>query len=202
MEQQSSRRERQTPEEFFQGIDVVPVSKEEFVEFVGLKYPKMPEEDIAQMKGINFPHEGQVLVLLRTDIFPEAYMPYLETHEKWEAYIAHKSGYNLFQKSARDYKRDRGIGEFDTQSQQAFFDEIGGYNYDFRHEFGVYKEYEHAMRDGVLEPYHQWFMDLREHEKLDASSANQRLIENDTRIRESVYKRLTAGSRRTFLRNG
>lgn len=200
MERHVSHAEQRGPEAFFARVDVLPVSRDEFIELVASKYPEMKDEDITQMKGINFVHDGRVIVLFRTDIFPEEYLPYLETHEKWEAYIAMKSGYNLFHKSAREYKQDRAIDDFDEASKQEFFEEIGMYSYDFRHEFAIYKEYQHAMREGKLEAYHQWFMELRESEKPTASPTSMRLITNDTSIRKSVYKRLMERSRHVFLR--
>ncbi len=202
MERMVQQEKRINPEQFLdERIQVLPVSKEEFVDLVKLKYPEMSVEDITQTKGINFDQDGQIIVLLRTDIFPEEYMPYLETHEKWEAYIARKSGYNLFDKSVREYKRDKGISDFDERCKQEFFDEIGTYNYDFRHEFAVYKEYKQAMRDGKLEEYHKWMGDLRDKERLTVGPTVLKLIENDTKIRESIYKKLKEGTRHVFLRN-
>ncbi len=173
---------------FAENIDAVTVSREDFIEMMKLKFPDMTDEEILQTKGINFEQDGRIVILMREDIYPAEYLPYMETHEKWEAYVARKDGYNLFKKSVREYKEDKGIDNFDEETTKDFFEDIGKYNYDFRHEFAVYKEYKHAMNDGKLEEYHQWIMNLRKHERPTASAKSLELIENDTKIRESIYK--------------
>jgi hypothetical protein len=189
------------PEDFFANkIQVLPVSKNEFLDLVKLKYPEKTNEEILQIKGINFDHDGEVIVLLRTDVFPEKYMPYLETHEKWEAYIARKKGYNLLNKSIREYKTDKQISCFDEKSEKEFFNEIGKYNYEFRHEYAIYKEYEQAMKDSKLDEYHKWFIDLREKEKVTANNKNIELIENDIKIRDSIFKKIKEGNKHLFSR--
>jgi hypothetical protein len=182
-------------------VRTIPVSREEFLELVRLKYPEKTDAEILQTKGINFDQDGVVIVLMRTDVFPEEYMPYLETHEKWEAYIARKDGYNLFKKSVRSYKEDKGINGFDEKSKKEFLDDIGVFNYDFRHEYAVYMEYKEAATDGKLDQYHKWIMDLREKEKQTAERKTLNLIENDTKIRQSIYEKLTKGTKHSFLRN-
>lgn len=188
-------------EKFFaENIDVVPISRDEFVEMMKLKFPDKTDEEILQTKGVNFDQDGKVVVLMREDIYPAEYMPYMETHEKWEAYVARKGGYNLFKKSVREYKEDKNIEDFDEETKAEYLNNIGKYNYDFRHEFAVYKEYEHAMNDEKLDVYHEWIMKLREQEKPTATIENLELIENDTKIRESVYKKLKEGGKHYFLR--
>jgi len=187
--------------DFFESkIVVVSVTKEEFIKVVKNKYPEKKSEDIEQTKGINFEHNGQIIVLLRTDIFPEQYMPYFEIHEKWEAYIARKPGYNLFQKSVREYQREKQADLHQDSDLQDFYRDIGVYNYEFRHELAVYKEYQQAMLDGKLDEYHHWFMNLREKEKQKADAKNLKLIANDTEIRESIYRKLKDNSKHHFLR--
>lgn len=187
--------------EFFDSnIEVVPVSKDEFLKMVKNKYPEKKDEEILQTKGINFEHNGQIIVLLRTDIFPEEYMPYLETHEKWEAYIARKSGYNLFKKAVREYQSDKKVDLTKEEDFKDFHRDIGVYNYDFRHEYSIYKEYQQALADGKLDEYHSWMMNLREQEKPTADEAALELIENDTKIRESIYNKLKQGTKHGFLR--
>ncbi|OGH79283.1 MAG: hypothetical protein A3I74_00080 [Candidatus Magasanikbacteria bacterium RIFCSPLOWO2_02_FULL_47_16] len=193
--------EENKAEQFFaNNIDVVPVSKEEFLEMVKLKYPDKTDEEILQTKGINFDQDGKVIILLRDDVFPEEYMPYMETHEKWEAYVARKEGFNLFKKAVREYKGDKEVDLTDDESKKEFYDEVSVYNYDFRHEYAVYKEYQQAMADGKLDEYHKWILNLREQEKSTASQESLTLIENDTKIRESVYKKLTQGTKHYFNR--
>ena len=187
--------------EFFDKIITIPVSKEEFLQIGKQNHPEMEDAEILQTKGLNFEKDGEIVILMRTDVYPEKYMPYLETHEKWEAWVARKDGYNLFKKSAREYKNDKSVENFDDKTKQEFYDELSIYNYDFRHEYAIYKEYEQAMNDGKLEEYHRWIMDLREDEKKTANEKTLQLIANDTRIRESVYKKLTEGSNHRFTRN-
>jgi hypothetical protein len=201
LNQQEQPTEESKADKFFaENIDAVPVSKEEFVQMMKLKFPDKSDEDILQTKGINFDHDGRVIVLMREDVYPPQYMPYIETHEKWEAYVARKSGYNLFKKSVREFKKDKDIKEFDDKSKKEFLDNISKYNYEFRHEFAVYKEYEHAMNDGKLDEYHEWIMKLRENEKPRANSENLQLINNDTKIRQSVYKKLKEGGKHYFIK--
>ena len=97
----------------------------------------------------------------------------------------------------------RGISRksFDNEGKKEFYDNISVYNYDFRHEYAVYKEYEQAFGDGKLDEYHQWILGLRKEEKETASEKTLKLIENDTKIRESVYKKLKEGGKHHFLRD-
>ncbi len=188
-------------QEFFdEKIETLFVSKEEFLEMMKLKNPDMSDEDILQIKGINFDLDGKVVILIRNDVYPEEFLPYLETHEKWEAYVARKDGYNLFNKSVRKYRKDRKIDEFDQESKKEFYDNLAVYNYDFRHEYAVYKEYEQALNEGKLDEYHEWFMKTREKEKQSATEEIMKLIENDSKIRESIYSKLKNGTRHKFLK--
>lgn len=189
------------PEDFFANrLELLTLSKEDFVEMIKLKYPEKDEAEINQMKGINFDQDGKVIILMRDDIFPKEYMSYMETHEKWEAYVARKKGFNLFNKSAREYKKDKQTDLSDDESKKEFYDNLSVYNYDFRHEYAVYKEYQQAMNDGKLDEYHKWILELREQEKKNANEPNLKLIENDTKIRESVYKKIKEGGKHIFLK--
>jgi len=191
-----------SPEEFFKNkIEVYRVSKENFVKLTKKRNPTMDEDKILQAKGINFENNGKVVILIRTDIYPEEYIPYLETHEKWEAYIARKDGFNLWKKSTREYQEQKGVNLNDKDSQNQFLKEVAIYNYDFRHEYAIYKEYQQAMVDGKLGEYYTWFMDLRKKEKLNTSDTNLQLIENDTKIRESIYRKLKEGAPHIFTRD-
>jgi hypothetical protein len=187
--------------EFFDNqITVIPASKEEFLQIVRNQKPTETDENILQAKGFNFDKDGHIIVLVRTDVFPEKYMPYLETHEKWEAYMARKPGFNLLKKSVNDYVKDKKIDLSTYPNFSDFYRDIGVYNYDFRHEFAIYKEYQQAMADGRLDEYHNWFMNLREQEKPKANSLNLELIENDTKIRNSIYNKLTRNFQHRFTR--
>jgi hypothetical protein len=185
---------------FLDKLHVIPVTREEFLKIVAQKYPERDSASILQMKGINFDQDNATVVLIRTDIFPEQYMPYLETHEKWEAYVARKPGYNLYKKSVREYKKNKNISSFDQNSRQEFLDELDIYNYEFRHELAIYKEYQQALQDGKLDEYHNWLMNLREKEKVTADPSALQLIQNDTEIRNSIYRKLTENSKHNFLR--
>ena len=87
------------------------------------------------------------------------------------------------------------------KAKKGFLDDIGTYEYDFRHEFAVYKEYKQAMADGKLDEYHAWMLDSREKEKQTTNQETLTLIENDTKIRKSIYKKLKEGTKHYFLRN-
>lgn len=202
MEQISKQEKPISPDEFFEkNIEIHNVSKEEFLEFIKLMRPEESEEDILQGKAENFDIDGKTYVFLRRDIFPEEYLPYLETHEKWEAYITRKDGYNLWQKTLREYQKNKNVDLNDEIKTDEFKKELDVYNYDFRHEYAIYKEYQHAMKDGKLDDYYKWLMNLREKEKITANEKNLKLIENDTKIRESIYRKLKEGSKHSFARN-
>jgi hypothetical protein len=197
----NQQRDVDEEKEFFNNkIQVLRVTKEEFLSKMKNRYPKMDDAEILQAKGYNFNQDNKTIILMRTDIFPQEYMPYLETHEKWEAYIARKEGYNLFGKSVREYKEDNQIDDFDDQTRDNFHKDLSIYNYEFRHEYAIYKEYEQAMTDGKLDEYHKWIMDLREKEKKTGDAKTLALIKNDTQIRESIYKKLREGTKHYFLR--
>ncbi len=190
-----------TPEEFFANkVETYRMGKDNFYKLIKQRNPSMDDDKILQAKGLNMEMNGKVVILLRTDKYPEKYMPYLETHEKWEAYIARRNGYNLWDKSVRKYKEDHELTNLEGEEVKKFFKELEIYNYDFRHEYAVYKEYQQALAEGKLEEYHQWFLELREKEKEGSSEANLQLIENDTSIRQSIYEKLTKGMPHVFLR--
>ena len=112
-----------------------------------------------------------------------------------------RGGYNLEHKLVREYQRDKQVDIRNNEEElKKFQDEISVYNYDFRHEYAIYKEYEQAMKDGRLEEYHKWLMDLREKEKPIVNENNLKLIENDTKIRESIYKKLTENAPHLFFK--
>ena len=182
-------------------VKVSMVSKEEFLKIMKDEEPSWSDDEILQAKGFNFNKDGQVVVLMRTDIFPEKYLPYLEIHEKWEAYIARKDGYNLFQKSVREYKNDKEISSFDDKTRKEFYGELSIYNYEFRHEYAIYKEYQKALQDGKLEEYHCWILELRKSELETASEQTKTLIQNDTAIRVSIYHKLLDNKKHYFTRN-
>ena len=190
-----------SPEEFFdKNLEISRVSREEFIKIVKERNPNMDEDKIIQAKGINFSLNGKTIILLRTDIFPEKYLPYLETHEKWEAYIARKNGFNLWDRTIREYKKGELTDLSEEEDQKKFFKELEVYNYEFRHEYAIYKEYQQALKDGKLDEYHKWFMQLRENEKVKTSEDNLILTENDTEIRMSIYNKLKYNTPHLFLK--
>ncbi len=204
MENFSKKEKAISPEEFFDSkIEVYRVTKQNFYNLIKERNPEMDDDKILQAKGTNIEMNGKVVILLRTDVFPEEYMPYLETHEKWEAYIARKNGFNLWDRSVREYKKDKEIIDLNQEDdKQDFYREIAMYNYDFRHEYAIFKEYQQALEDGKLEEYHNWFLKQREREIEETESLdNLDLIENDTKIRRSIYDKLTTGTKHYFTKN-
>lgn len=190
-----------SPEEFFDNkIEVHNVSKEEFLEFMKLMNPEYSAEDILQNKAQNFDIDGETYIFLREDVFPKEYLPYLATHEKWEAYVARKEGYNLWCKAVREYQRDKNLNLNEDESRKNFDKDLDIY-YEFRHEYAIYKEYQEAKKDGKLDEYYNWFMNLREKEKLTANEKNLKLIDNDIKIRKSIYEKLSKKSKHFFLKN-
>jgi hypothetical protein len=190
-----------SPEEFFATIDVrVASNAEMFLVMVKKFLPKIPDGEILAAQAMNFKRDGKVKIILRSDVRPDEYMPYLLTHEEWEAYVTEKSGYNLLEKSRKDYLQAHPEDQSNFYISAGFRDEFTKYNFDFRHEYAIYKEYEQAMYDGKLDEYHKWFMDLRNKEKITASGKTLERLENDMAIRESVYKKLTQESKHFFLK--
>ena len=47
------------------------------------------------------------------------------------------------------------------QAKGINFENLNVYNYEFCHEYAIYKEYQQTQQDGKLEEYHKWFMDMR-----------------------------------------
>lgn len=161
----------------------------------------MKEEEILQAKAFNFDQDGKVIILVRDDIYPKEFLPYLETHEKWEAYVARKKGYNLFQKSVREYSQNKGVDLKKEDGYKQFSKDLGVYNYDFRHEYAILKEYEQALAGGKLDEYHSWIMGLHQQERETTDNKeNFRLIENDMKIRESIYQKLENKEKHFFNR--
>lgn len=179
---------------FSNKIVTLTVPREEFLTIIKNQDPSLSDEDILQAKGYNFDYDGKIIILVREGAFPQKYLPYLETHEKWEAYVARKEGYNLYEKALSEFEKKS------SGSQDEFFKQLGVYNYEFRHEFAIYKEYLQARQEGNLEEYHQWFMELREKELLKASDNLKKMLKNDTEIRQSIYQKILTGSKHYFLR--
>ncbi len=193
---------KEEEQDFFDNkIKVLVVSKDEFLEIMRPHELGRSDDDILQAKGSNFDQDGETIVLMRNDIYPEKYLPYLEIHEKWEAYVARKDGYNLWQKASREYQQDNSFPLFTDKKVKEFYGELSIYNYEFRHEYAVYKEYQKALEDGNLEEYHNWKLNLRKSELLTASEEAKKLLNNDTEIRESVYKKLMENGKHYFKRD-
>ena len=138
---------------------------------------------------------GKTVILIRSDILPAEYVPYIETHEKWEAYVARKKGYNLYKKAVREYKKDNNIEDFSEERRKGFFSALQDFRYEFRHEYAIYKEYEQALEEGKLDEYHSWVMGLR-------PDPSKMLVwmKNDTKIRVSIYQKLKGGTKHYFLK--
>ena len=193
-----------SPEEFFEkNVEIHHVSKKEFFEIIKSRYGEITEDQISSIKGVNINFGDKVKIFLRTDVIPKEYMQFGETHEKWEAYLANKEGYNLGKKSEREYKRDKNIGNFNKISNLDYLFEKYKYNYEFRHEYAVYKEYQQALENNILDEYHKWFLGTKEEEKskIKGDSPEFKKIENDIKIRESIYKKLKEGGAHVFTRN-
>ncbi|MFA6273804.1 MAG: hypothetical protein WC662_01460 [Candidatus Paceibacterota bacterium] len=188
-----------TPEEFFAKMQILRVSKEQFFDLVKARYPEKTDEEILLKQGICFTRGGKTTALIRTDCFPEKYLSYIETHEKWEGYVSQKEGYNLINKSVHQYRKDKGPDAF--SDSEKLLNEVNNYNYSFGHEYAIYKEYEQAMKDGKLDEYHKWLMNFREQRKLSIDQKFYKVIENDTKIRESIYKKLKEGTKHSFLKS-
>jgi hypothetical protein len=180
--------------EFFDKIHTELVSKEVFIEKAREYGVGGSDEEILSMRGGNFTdNEGNIIILMCKEFFPEKYLPYLEAHEKWEAYIARKEGFNLWDRSKRRFqekvaeKLETPIPEYEEVKQE-HWDTISDYNFDFRHEFAVWKEYQLANKDGKVDEYHHWAMTSRTEEEKKTESDK-----NDTKIRESIFKKIKEG---------
>ena len=192
---------RNRAERFFdEKLQVSVLSKEEFLKRVKDKYPDKPEAKILEMKGVNFDEDGKTKILLRSDSFPAEYLPYLETHEKWEAYVARKKGYNLYKKAVREYKQDNYTKDFTDEQIEEFANTRYEVRYDFRHEYAIYKEYEHAQIDGKLDEYHSLVMDMKKREIANVEETTTPWMKNEMKIRESIYKKLKEEGKHYFSR--
>lgn len=186
---------------FEQYLEVSFVTTPDFVKRMQLKEPDLSEAEILEAQGYNFDESGKTVILIRNDAFPAEYLAYLATHEKWEAYMARKKGYNLYKKSQRKFLEDRQIENFDEKRKKEFFESLLDFRYEFRHEHAVYKEYEHALKEGKLDIYHTFFMERRA-QKISQLKEQEipPWMKNDTKIRESIYQKLTTGIAHHFIR--
>ncbi len=187
---------------FREKLNVVYVDQKEYVRRMQARDPAQPEEKILESNGANFDQDGKTVILIRTDVYPEEYLPYVETHEKWEAYVARKDGYNLYAKAKREYMHDHEIEEFTEERKAEFFATLRDMRYEFRHEYAVYKEYEQAYREGRLAAWHEYVKKV-DTEMLERASANEipPSIRNDWEIRDSIFKKISEGTAHSFSRD-
>lgn len=197
----SPKQESTAAEMFFKNkLSISTLSREEFISRMRLHDPQMSDEEILEAQGYNFDEDGKTVIIIREDAYPKEYIPYIETHEKWEAYIARKSGYNLYKKATRKYKEDGGV-EWTKERKESFFSGLKDFNYEFRHEYAIYKEYEHAQKDGRLEEWHTFHRN-RENELVQGYEHTEvpAWLINDMSIRQSIYEKLTTGTKHYFIR--
>ncbi len=199
MEKLQNQKEKE--KDFFDNIETFSLSKNDFITKMRELDPNSSDEEILQMRAINTNLDGKVVVIICKDLFPEKYLPYIEIHEKWEAYIARKDGHNLYKKAVREYTESKNISSLEEgNSRQEFYGELSKNNYEFRHEYAVFREFKKALEDGNLEEYYNWFLQSREKEMSETDDQGKIFLENDSIIRESIYNKLTKGEKHYFTR--
>ncbi len=189
--------------EFFSKIEVKIVLKDEFLSIMKKDFPEKSEEDLLKIKGYNYKKDGKIYVIMRKDIFPEKYLPYLEIHEKEEAFIARRDGFNLWDNAKKKYKKSIGksIEEDLTEVEKSdFYNNLEKYKFEFRHEYAVWKEYSLANKDGILDEYHKWVQEFIKKEKAEGS-VDLEVLENDSKIRNGIYDKIKKGKKYYFQMN-
>ena len=139
---------------------------------------------------------------------PEEYVPYVFEHERWEAWIGTKTGFNLERRASRELltmleqKYAQGGSEVSISAdtlrdiRSHYLDE---YILDFKHEFAIWKEYQRANADQNLDSYHDFMMQLRAEDLNNFKDVAER-TKNDMEIRASIYGKIKEGGSHSFLR--
>lgn len=145
--------------------------------------------DIRSRLALNFTSpDGKVIILYRSDIFPSEYLPYLLEHEKWEAYVARKGGWNAWSASKKTFIESN-EGKYD---RILHLNALSEYRFEIRHEIAVWKEYFLSHQQDALSEYHKWCINQN---TADFETATQDSVKNaihhDTAIRNRIYLKIT-----------
>jgi len=180
------------------------VSDEEFIQILKERRPDLSEFLVQRIRAAQVGEKsGPVKILVNNKGFPTPFLPYLETHFLWEAHMANRKGFNLAKASRREAKKAlKGIYDRIPEIRidnllKAFVEEC---RFDFKHEFAVWKEYQKAEADGVLDAYHTFMTSLKETERAENvnSPAIVRQTQNDVKIRQSIFNKIRTGSKHRF----
>lgn len=178
------------------------VSDQDFNRIMSEQRPDMTPTTIERSRAA---HAGDKSgrVLLNTDGLPERFVPYLETHVLWEIRMANRKGFNLANLARRHAKA--ALKEIDPRMPEKRVDRlletfVGEHRFDLKHEFAVWKEYQHAEADGTLDEYHAFVMTLKEEEqkKYAQNPSIFRETRNDMAIRQSILNKIRTGSKHHF----
>jgi len=190
---------------FDERVTVQKVSSEEFRTIIEKRRSDLSLENIDRGQAYQYKSpDGQIHILLKVEGIPDQYVPYVEQHERWEAYAASPEGLNLVEKARNDLQqklqKKTGAEITGNSLQSIFLQFINEYNFDYKHEYAILKEYQAAEIDGTLEEYHAFLMDLRSKDlkKYADDPVVVRKTENDIRIRESIFHKVTEGTPHEF----
>jgi hypothetical protein len=165
--------------------------------------PDLSEFQINRGRATQFKDkDGAIQILIKNEGFPDKFLPYLETHERWEAYVAHKKGFNLVDLARKEACKALRIPYprmSDNNVDRLFSEFVNEYRFDFKHEFAIWKEYSQAEADGRLNEYHAFVMSLREADQktFGDNPSVSRQTRNDVAIRESILKKITTRNEKT-----
>ena len=186
-------------------IEIKQVSDEDFFRIIQSKGFGYSDAQIRRARGFHFHDEtGAIRILIRAGSLPAEYMPYLETHERWEAYATNKKGFNLANLARRCLKRHLQtlspdpIGDRLAEFQMDGLNNL--YQFDFKHEYALWKEYQHAASDAKLEDYHALVLKLREEELGQFANEPEAFLQtkNDIAIRQSIFQKINQGKKHHF----
>lgn len=193
-------------ETFAERLDIRIVEEQEFISIIQALHPKYSLETIKRGRGFQTKDkEGKIMILLKKESMPEEYMPYVQEHETWEAYAASEDGFSIMDKAREDLKvalQEKHPNISDAVVSQIFRSLTMEYNFDYKHEIAIFKEYQRAQREGKLDDYHAFMLDLRQHdlENYKDNPVLTRQTRNDIRIRESLYDKIKNGTPHRFTR--
>ncbi len=180
------------------------VSEEEFARVLMELRPDLSLATIERVRAEKIVDpNGSVRILVNNEGFPNQFLPYLETHVLCEIRMANRKGFNLnalARKEALKALRAQYPRISETVADRLLSEFVKETRFDFKHEFAVLKEYQHAEADGKLDEYHAFIIALKESEKTKYAEYQSimRQVRNDMAIRKSIFSKIKTGSKHHF----
>jgi hypothetical protein len=182
------------------------LSDEEFARTLREQRPDLAPAQIEKTRAIQVDKKpGSNRFLINNKGIPEQFLPYLKTHVLWENRMETRKGFNLVDRARKEAQK--ALKEQYGRIPQVRVDHlmevfVNEHQFDFSHEFAVWKEYRHANADGKLDDYHAFVMALRESElqKYGEIHSMARQIRNDVAIRLSILNKIQNKGKHHFIK--